>query len=63
MNTTSENSTKLIGIDEVARILKVHKETLRRWDNAGRLCAVRVGSRRDRKYHASDVIKALENQK
>jgi len=63
MNSTLEEITKLIDIEEAARILRVHKETLRRWDNAGKLKAVRVGSRGDRKYRAVDIINALENRK
>jgi len=54
---------KLIPITEAARILKVHTETLRRWDNKGKLKAIRTGSRKDRKYRAADVIKMLEEMK
>jgi excisionase family DNA binding protein len=63
MNSTRDDNSKLIDIEEAARILKVHKETLRRWDNSGKLKAVRVGSRKDRKYKAADIINALENRK
>lgn len=63
MNTTSEDKSKLINIEEAARILNVHKETLRRWDRSGRLKAIRVGSRQDRMYRAADIINALENRK
>lgn len=60
----SKNSTspKLIPIKEAARILNVHTETLRRWDNDNKLKAQRVGPRQDRKYFPTDVIKALEEQ-
>ena len=63
MNSTSDGYNKLIGIEDAARILKVHKETLRRWDNSGRLKAVRVGSRKDRMYRVIDVINALDKHK
>lgn len=57
------STSKLIPIREAARILKVHTETLRRWDNQGKLKAVRVGIRQDRKYRATDIVKALEEMK
>ncbi len=63
ISSTSKTSPKLISLREAARILKVHKETLRRWDQKRKLKAVRVGNRQDRKYLASDVIKLLEKRK
>ena len=61
---TKQNSkeTKLISLREAARILGVNPQTLRRWDDANKLKAVRVGSRNDRKYKAEDVIKMLEQK-
>jgi excisionase family DNA binding protein len=63
ISSTPKISPKLISLRETARILKVHKETLRRWDQKGKLKAVRVGSRQDRKYLISDVIQLLEKRK
>lgn len=62
MADKSSTST-LIPLKEVARILKVHKETLRRWDNEGKLKAVRIGNRRDRKYKVEDIIPLLQRIK
>jgi excisionase family DNA binding protein len=61
---TKQNSkeTKLISLREAARILGVNPQTLRRWDDANKLKAVRVGSRNDRKYKAEDIIKMLEQK-
>ena len=61
---TKQNSkeTKLISLREAARILGVNPQTLRRWDKANKLKAVRVGDRKDRKYKAEDVIKMLEQK-
>jgi hypothetical protein len=36
-------------------MLHVHPETLRRWDRSGRLVAVKVGERGDRRYRLDDV--------
>jgi excisionase family DNA binding protein len=63
ISSTSKNNPRLISLREAARILRVHRETLRRWDNEGKLKAVRVGSRQDRKYLASDIIQLLEKRK
>ena len=37
---------KLLRIKQAADILGVNPETLRRWDNEGRLPSIRIGSRR-----------------
>ena len=63
ISSTPKTDPKLISLRETARILKVHKETLRRWDHKGKLKAIRVGSRQDRKYLASDIIQLLEKRK
>jgi excisionase family DNA binding protein len=60
MTSISSTGSKYISIREAARILNVHTETLRRWDNSGKLKAQRVGPRKDRKYSPADIIKALE---
>lgn len=62
MTTNNSQQIKLISLREAARILGVNPQTLRRWDKANRLKAVRVGSRNDRKYKAEDVIKMLEQK-
>ena len=61
---TKQNSkeTKLLSLRETARILQVNPQTLRRWDDSGKLKAVRVGSRRDRKYKLSDIVSILEQK-
>ena len=59
----SSTQTNLLPIREVARILKIHTETLRRWDNQGKLKAIRVGDRKDRKYRAEDIIPLLQKKK
>jgi len=49
------DNTKLIKIREAAEMLGINPETLRRWDNEGRLNAVRIGKRKDRRYKLSDI--------
>jgi excisionase family DNA binding protein len=50
----------LLNIRQVSRILGVHPDTLRVWDNEGRLPAVRLGSRRDRRWRREDILKIIE---
>ena len=40
---------------EVARILNVHINTVRRWSNQGALKSYRIGSRGDRRFRKDDV--------
>lgn len=58
MNSASPNS--LLTLKEVAELLKVHTETLRRWDRIGKLSAVKVSTRGDRRYRLSDIQAIIE---
>ncbi len=49
------DSEQLLTIADAARMLGVSKLTLRNWDNNGRLKAVRIGTRSDRRYRKSDI--------
>jgi excisionase family DNA binding protein len=40
---------------EVAQLLKVHINTVRRWGNSGILKAYRVGPRGDRRFKKEDI--------
>ena len=62
MSSKTSIQPKLISIKEAARILNVHTQTLRRWDNDGKLKTQTVGPRQDRKYLPTDIIKALESK-
>ena len=54
---------KLLKIREAAEMLNVNPETLRRWDNEGRLKAVRIGRRKDRRYKVEDLQKLMVTEK
>lgn len=62
MNKLNQKQEKLLNINEVSGILNVHIETLRRWDNEGKLKAVRIGDRGHRKYKLSDIKKILDKE-
>lgn len=50
---------ELITLKETARILKVHPNTLRAWDEKGILIAVRIGEKGIRKYKKEDIAKLI----
>lgn len=50
---------KLIRIRKAAEILGVNPETLRSWDRQGRLKAIKIGKRGDRRYRQEDIIKLI----
>lgn len=47
--------TSMLTIGEVARMLHVHKNTIRRWSNQGILKAYRFGLRGDRRFIKEEV--------
>ena len=58
-----DKTLKLLRIKEAADILCLNPESLRRWDNDGRLKAVRMGKRGDRRYKLEDLQKIIDTKK
>ena len=56
------DKSKLLRIKEAAEMLGLNAETLRRWDNQGRLNAVRMGKRKDRRYRLEDLQKVIKTK-
>ncbi len=54
---------KLLGIRQAADMLGVNPETLRRWDRDGKLLAIKVSKRGDRRYNQEDIKKFIEKSK
>ena len=57
--TTVKKTERLLTIEQAAKVLKVNRATLRRWDKSGKLKAIRIGSRKgvgDRRYKESDLL-------
>jgi len=52
---------EIIGLQEAAKLLAVQPITLRKWDREGKLRAIRVGSRGDRRYRKSDLLNFLDS--
>ena len=60
-----ENKAKfpeLLTLSEACQILKVHPNTLRKWDRKGILVAVRFGERKDRRYKKEDIMKMVNSK-
>lgn len=57
MNTEKPRKRKLIRVGEAAEILGVSVSTLIAWDKKGTLKAIRFGTRRDRRYDKSELIR------
>jgi excisionase family DNA binding protein len=49
----------VLTLRQAAQILNCHLNTLRNWDNGGKLKAIRFGSRGDRRYKKADILKLL----
>lgn len=45
----------MLTVGDVARLLNVHINTVRRWSNQGILKAYRIGSRGDRRFLREDI--------
>lgn len=54
---------ELLTLSEAAKILKVHPNTLRLWDQKGILKAVRIGIKRTRRYKKEDIEKFIKKSK
>jgi excisionase family DNA binding protein len=54
---------KLLTIKQASEVLNVHVETLRRWDKSGKLRAIRINKRGDRRYKPEDLEKIMRIKK
>jgi excisionase family DNA binding protein len=61
MASPKETDTMLT-VSDVARLLNVHINTIRRWSNQGILKAYRIGSRGDRRFQQDDIASFLYDQ-
>jgi len=56
----SEQMDNMLTVREVARLLHVHPNTLRRWSNNGRIRAYRITPRGDRRFKREEIARFLE---
>ena len=52
----------MLTISNVAQLLNVHINTVRRWSNQGILKAYRIGSRGDRRFQLEDITNFLSQK-
>jgi excisionase family DNA binding protein len=55
----SEQMDDMLTVREVARLLHVHPNTLRRWSNKGRIRAYRISPRGDRRFKREEIARFL----
>ena len=55
-------SSAMLTSTEVARLLNVHVNTVRRWNNRGLLTGYRIGARGDRRFRQQDIASFLVEQ-
>jgi len=64
MEQTVKNKVpELLTLQEACELLKVHPNTLRQWDKKGILPAIRIGTKRVRRYKSEDLLKLLNQKK
>lgn len=56
------NLPDLLTVREVSDLLRVAPLTIKRWGKRGRLPAIRINSRGDRRFKREDVLKLLNHQ-
>lgn len=54
-----DNLPDLLTISEVAQLLRVSPLTIKRWGKKGKLPAIRINSRGDRRYKKEVVLRLL----
>jgi excisionase family DNA binding protein len=54
-----EHMSNMLTVREVARLLHVHPNTLRRWSNKGRIKAYRITPRGDRRFKREEIVRYL----
>jgi excisionase family DNA binding protein len=57
---SAQDISDMLTIREVARLLHVHPNTLRRWSNDGKIRAYRITSRGDRRYKREEIVRFLD---
>ena len=58
---SAEEISDMLTIREVARLLHVHPNTLRRWSNDGIVRAYRINTRGDRRYKREEIVRFLDD--
>jgi excisionase family DNA binding protein len=57
---TSQVANNLLTVKQVSELLHIHPNTLRRWSEEGRIPALRITTRGDRRFRKDDVQRYLD---
>jgi excisionase family DNA binding protein len=57
--TNDDHMDDMLTVREVAQLLHVHPNTLRRWCNSGRIKAYRITPRGDRRFKREEIARFL----
>jgi excisionase family DNA binding protein len=57
----TDANEKMLTVKEVAGLLNIHPNTLRRWSEQGRIVTYKINSRGDRRFKRSDIEKFLDD--
>jgi excisionase family DNA binding protein len=58
----SKKIDPMLTTSDVARLLNIHINTVRRWSNQGVLKTYRIGSRGDRRFRQEDITSFLSQE-
>ena len=62
-DTRDRNSDAgMLTVGDVARLLHVHANSVRRWTNSGLLRSYRIGVRGDRRFRVNEVEEFIESR-
>jgi DNA-binding transcriptional MerR regulator len=51
---------RLLTVREVALMLHIHSNTLRRWSDTGMIKSLRISARGDRRYRHEDIVSFID---
>ncbi len=60
-NQEKNSTEEMLTVNDVARLLHVHPNSVRRWADMGLLRSYRVGLRGDRRFSPGDVARFLRS--
>lgn len=53
----------ILTLKQACELLNCHPNTLRNWDNQGKIKSIRFGSRGDRRFKKEDIMRLIQNGK
>ncbi len=62
MTVSKRSSNSMLTTSDVARLLHIHINTVRRWSNLKVLKAYRIGPRGDRRFRKEEVVYFLNGR-